>query len=207
MAMLEEELDTLAKNLASSAEQCKVKRQRATSSKRKRALDVTVAEVLSEAKKLERRGKHTKKKGILPSTSRSSSYYYGPSGKIIAKTVNLRKSKTKVHTTSSGSSKSFELLDSGTLRTIEDCQVDFAGAGKVFLQAVQSCLFFCHADFFYSQVVTLTWLKIINHQLPVLLMVLTLSTITLKMVSNSTMQWKWICLLLCNMKVWFYIQL
>ena len=109
-----------------------MKRQRATSSKRKRVLDVTVAEILSEVKKLERRGKHTKKKGILPSTSRSSSYYYGPSGKIIAKTVNLRKSKTKVHTTSSETSKSFELLDSGIIRTMEDSQVDFAGASKDF---------------------------------------------------------------------------
>ena len=150
MAMLEEELDTLAKSIASSAEQCRVKRQRATSSKRKRVLDVTVAEVLSEAKKLERRGKHTKKKGILPSTFRSRSYYYGWSGKIIAKTVNLRKSKTKVHTTSSESSKSFELLDSSIIRTMKDSHVDFAGTSKDFWQAVHSCLFFCHADFFYS---------------------------------------------------------
>ena len=132
MAMLEEELDTLAKSIASSAEQCRVKRQGATSRRMKRVVDVTMAEVQSEAKKLGMRGKHARKKGILPSTSRSSSYYYGPSGKIIAKTVNLRKMKKKVHTTSSGSSKSFELLDSGIIHTTEDSQVDFAGASKDF---------------------------------------------------------------------------
>ena len=138
MATIEEEVETLAAEMASSSQHRRMKKRSISGSRRERLLEVAENEILIEAKKLQkasRKGKHTS--SVVPSAS-SRSYHYGPSGKIKAKSGSIgRRRKAQACSSSCPYSGSFDLAGSSVIQiptSQSSNEVNLARTGKSFSQ-------------------------------------------------------------------------